>query len=130
MSLLRGLHAHLHEQSRISRRFFRDIIRDAGGVRLLDESVAAVHRWHEQHQTGEPEAFDRMQRIRSREFAHAEAAKMRGLLAAARVLAAESQSTDSRPARFHALQERWPCAARPVLVSTFAASLSRLWQNP
>jgi tetratricopeptide (TPR) repeat protein len=85
VSLRRGLHAYLDRQSRISRRFLRDVIRDARVMRLLDESAAVVHRWHEQHRTGQREAFDRMQRMRSREFAEAEAGKLRDLRGAPRV---------------------------------------------
>lgn len=85
VSLLRGLYAYLHGQSRVSRRFFRDVIRDARVVWLLDESVAVVRRWHEQHRTGEREAFDRTRVMRSPEFAKAEAGKLRDLLAAPRV---------------------------------------------
>ncbi len=80
--LLRGLHAYLRDQSRASRRFFRDVVHDARVMRLLDESAAVVGRWHEQHRTGEREAFDRMQRMRSLEFAQTEAAKLRDLLPA------------------------------------------------
>jgi tetratricopeptide (TPR) repeat protein len=82
VSLLRGLHAYLRDQSRASRRFFRDVVHDARVMRLLDESAAVVGRWHEQHRTGEREAFDRMQRMRSLEFAQTEAAKLRDLLPA------------------------------------------------
>ena len=85
VSLLRALHAYLHGQSRVSRRFFRDVIRAARVVWLLDETVAVVRRWHEQHRTGEREAFDRMRVMRSPEFAKAEAGKLRDLLAAPRV---------------------------------------------
>lgn len=85
VSLLRGLHAYLRGQSRVARRFFRDVVRDARVVRLLDESAAVVRRWHEQHRTGEREAFDRMQRMHSREFAEAEAGKLRDLRGAPRV---------------------------------------------
>ena len=85
VSLLRGLHAYLHGQSRVSRRFFRDVVDDARVMRLLDESAAVVRRWHEQHRTGEREAFDRMRVIRSPEFANAEAGQLRDLLAAPRV---------------------------------------------
>lgn len=85
VSLLRGLHEYLRGQSRGSRRFFRDVMRDARVVRLLDESVAVVRLWRDQHRTGEREAFHRMQRIRSREFAEAEIAKLRDLLATSRV---------------------------------------------
>lgn len=85
VSLLRGLHAYLRGQSRASRRFFRDVGHDARVMRLLDESAAVARRWHEQHRTGEREAFDRMQRVRSLEFAKAEAGKLRDLLAPPRV---------------------------------------------
>src|SRR6266516_273146 len=84
VSLLRALHAFLRRQSRASRRFFRDLVRDARVARLLDESVAVVRRWHEQHPTGEREAFDRMQRMRSRHFATLEAVTLRDLLWATR----------------------------------------------
>jgi hypothetical protein len=82
VSLLRGLHAYLRDQSRASRRFFRDVVHDARVMRLLDESAAVVGRWYEQHRTGEREAFDRMQRMRSLEFAQIDAAKLRDLLPA------------------------------------------------
>jgi hypothetical protein len=82
VSLFRSLHAYLRGQSPVARRFFRDVMRDARVVRLLDESVAVVRRWHAQHPTGECEAFDRMRVMRSPEFAQAEAWKMRDLFAA------------------------------------------------
>lgn len=80
VSLARALHAFLARQSRPSRRFFRAIVRDARVAKLLDESVAVVRRWHAQHPTGEREAFDRMQRLRSRQFAQIEAGRLRDLL--------------------------------------------------
>jgi hypothetical protein len=84
VSLLCALHAFLRRQSRGSRRFFRDLVRDARVARLLDDSVAAVRRWHEQHPTGGREAFDQMQRMRSRQFATLEAGTLRDLLWATR----------------------------------------------
>ena len=81
VSLVRGLHAYLRSQSQTSRRFFREIIRDARVAGLLDESAEVVSRWHEQHRTGEREAFDRMQLMRSPEFARAETGKLRDLVA-------------------------------------------------
>jgi hypothetical protein len=50
-------------------------------MRLLDESATVVRRWHEQHPTGEREAFDRMQLMQSPGFAEGEAWKLRDLLA-------------------------------------------------
>jgi tetratricopeptide (TPR) repeat protein len=82
VSLLRSLHAYLRGQSPVARRFFRDVMRDARVVRLLDESVAVVRRWHAQHPTGEREAFDCMRVMRSPEFAQAEAWKLSDLLVA------------------------------------------------
>jgi tetratricopeptide (TPR) repeat protein len=84
VSLLRALHAFLRRQPRASRRFFRDLVRDGRVTQLLDESVAVVRRWHEQHPTGEREAFDQMQRMRSRQFAKVEAGTLRDLLWATR----------------------------------------------
>ena len=84
VSLTRAPHAFLGGQSRASRRFFRDIVRDARVAKLLDQSAAVVRRWHEQHPTGEREAFDQMQRMRSRQFAKVEAGTLRDLLWATR----------------------------------------------
>ena len=85
VSLLRSLQAFLRGQPRASRRFFRDVVRDARVMRLLDESATVVRRRHEQHPIREREAFDRMQLMRSLEFAKAEAWKLRDLLPAPRV---------------------------------------------
>ena len=82
VSLLRSLHAYLRGQSQASRRFFQDIMADARVAQLLDEIVAVVSRWREQHRTGDREAFDRMQLMRSPEFARAEAGKLRDLIVA------------------------------------------------
>jgi tetratricopeptide (TPR) repeat protein len=79
VSLLRSLHAYLNDQSRASKRFFRRLIQDPRVAELLDESIAVVRRWEKQHHTGEREAFDRMHRMQSREFALAEARKLRDL---------------------------------------------------
>lgn len=84
VSLTRALHAFLRGQSRASKRFFRDIVRDARVAKLLDESIAVVRRWHAQHSTGERDAFDRMHRMRSRQFAQVEAGILRDLLWAIR----------------------------------------------
>jgi tetratricopeptide (TPR) repeat protein len=84
VSLLRALHAFFRGQSRASRRFFRDLVRDARVARLLDESVGVARRWHEQHPIGEREAFDQMQRMRSRQFATVEAGRLRDLVWAPR----------------------------------------------
>lgn len=42
--------------------------------------MAVVARWHEQHPTGEREAFDRMQLMRTRELANAEARNLLDLV--------------------------------------------------
>ena len=73
--------AYFRRQSQASRRFFRDIMGDARVERLLDEIATVVSRWYEQHRTGDREAFDRMQLMRSSEFARAEAGKLRDLVA-------------------------------------------------
>lgn len=80
VSLLRSLHAYLKEQPRASRRFFRGLVRDRRVARLLDEGIAIVRRWQEEHHTGEREAFDRMRLMHSGAFANAEARKLRDLI--------------------------------------------------
>ena len=80
VSLLRGLHAYLKSQSAASKRFFREVVNDARAARLLEESADVVRRWQEEHRTGKREAFDRMQLMRSRPFAEAEAGKLRDLV--------------------------------------------------
>ena len=77
VSLRRELHAYLGTQSRASKRFFRALIRDPRVVALLDEIVAVVQRRSLQHPTGKREAFERMALMHSREFAEAEAQKLR-----------------------------------------------------
>lgn len=76
VSLQRSLHAYLADQPRTAKRFFRSLVRGPRVAKLLDESVAVVARWHEQHATSDREAFDRMQLMHSREFANAEARKL------------------------------------------------------
>jgi hypothetical protein len=83
VSILRSLHAYLNMQSRSSRKFFSSVIRDPRVSQLLDESIAAVRRWHEDR-SGDRAAFDRMKLIQSREFARSEANKLRDLVVLAR----------------------------------------------
>jgi len=71
---------YLKGQSRTSKRFFGALVRDPRMSKLLDEIVAVVARRNEQHPTGEREAFDRMMLMHSREFANAEARKLRDLV--------------------------------------------------
>ena len=80
-SLLRSLHTYLKNQSRAAKRFFRAVVRDPRVVLLLDESIEIVRRWKQEHSTGERAAFDRMQLLRSRQFANAEARKLHDLIA-------------------------------------------------
>ncbi len=82
VSMRRALHAYLRGQSRASKRFFRDLVRDPRVAGLLDEIVAVVQRRTKQHPTGEREAFERMTLMHSREFANAEARKLRDLVLA------------------------------------------------
>lgn len=80
-SLHRALHAYLRDQSPAARRFFGALVRDPRVAKLLDESIAVVRRWHEEHRAGDRSAFDRMTLMRSREFANAEGRRLRDLVA-------------------------------------------------
>lgn len=77
VSLLRCFRAYLKGQSQTAHRFFRGVVSDERVIELLDEIVTVVRRRHDQHPKGEREAFDRMQLMHSREFANAEARKLR-----------------------------------------------------
>jgi hypothetical protein len=79
VSILRSVHTYLKSQSRSSRTFFSGVVRNPRVSRLLDESIAAVRRWHEDR-SGDRAAFDRMKLIRSREFARSEASKLHDLV--------------------------------------------------
>jgi tetratricopeptide (TPR) repeat protein len=80
VSELRWLHAYLKDQPRAARKFFRGLVRDRRVARLLDESIAVVRRWGEEHHKGDRSAYDRMNLMQSRPFAAAEARKLRDLL--------------------------------------------------
>lgn len=80
VDMLRSLHAYLKTQSRRSRKFFNSVVHDARVVRLLDESISTVRRWHEDR-SSDRTAFDRMKLIHSREFALSESNKLRDLVA-------------------------------------------------
>lgn len=81
VSLRRSLHAYLKGQSAASKRFFREVMNDARVARLLKQSADLAQRWHAERQTAEREVFDRMNLMRSRPFAEAEAGKLRDLVA-------------------------------------------------
>jgi hypothetical protein len=73
VSLWQALHAFLADQSRSSRRFFREMLTAPAIDKLLQEKEEVVRRWHEQHSTGERGAFDRMYVMNSWDFAQEQA---------------------------------------------------------
>jgi len=52
----------------------------AGAKALLTEADEVVQRWHEQHRTGDREAFDRMNTMHTIEFAQQTAWQVRAEL--------------------------------------------------
>jgi hypothetical protein len=78
VALCRGLHTYLARQSRSAKRWFRALAEDPHLVKLCAEMDEAVRGWEKQHLTGRREPFDRMTLMRSRDFAKAEARKLRG----------------------------------------------------
>jgi tetratricopeptide (TPR) repeat protein len=76
----RSLHAYLAHQPPAARKFFRALVRDPRVAKLIDESIAVVRRWQEEHHQGDRSAFDRMTLMRSRPFALGEARKLYALL--------------------------------------------------
>jgi tetratricopeptide (TPR) repeat protein len=80
LTLQWNLHAYLKNQPRAAKTFFQGLVIDPRVAELLDESIAVVRRRQDEHRTGVRSAFDRMQLMRSRPFAVAEASKLRDLL--------------------------------------------------
>ena len=80
VSLRRSLRGYLEKQPLPAKRFFRSLMRDPRVMKLLDEAIAVVRRWREEHHKGDRSAFDRMTRMHSRSFAEGEARKLHDLL--------------------------------------------------
>ena len=76
LTLQWNLHAYLKNQPRAAKTFFQGLVLDPRVAELLDESIAVVRRRQDEHRTGVRSAFDRMQLMRSRPFAVAEASKL------------------------------------------------------
>jgi hypothetical protein len=74
------LRGFLTGQSRSSRRFFERLVRDPGVAALLSEIEAAVERRQKQQPTGEREAVDRINRMRTAEFAREKAGEFADLI--------------------------------------------------
>jgi hypothetical protein len=69
VTLCQELHAYLRDRRRASLRFFKDIASRPGVAALLQEAETVVQRWHKQNRSGERETFDRMNQMRSIDFA-------------------------------------------------------------
>ena len=74
------LRGFLTGQSRSSRRFIERLVRDPGVAALLSEIEAAVERRQKQQPTGEREAVDRINRMRTAEFAREKAGEFADLI--------------------------------------------------
>lgn len=82
LTLQWNLHAYLKNQRRAAKAFFQRLVLDHRVAELLDEITAVVRRRRDEHRTGVRSAFDRMQLMRSRPSAVAEAGRLTDLLAA------------------------------------------------
>jgi tetratricopeptide (TPR) repeat protein len=74
---LENLESYLARQPRSSRAFFKAILKAPTTREILSEAEEVVQRRGEQHPTGERDAFDRMMHMRSIEFAHEGAERVR-----------------------------------------------------
>jgi hypothetical protein len=78
--LCRDLREYLYGKRRKSRTFFKRLLKEPRAAELLDEIGTVIRRWREQHRTGEREAFDRMNFMKTPEFARQEAEKLAGVV--------------------------------------------------
>lgn len=76
VDLRQDLHRFLRDGRRASLRFFGRVVTRREVAGLLEEVEAVVERWHEQHRTGEREAFERMNLLRSEAFAQERAGEI------------------------------------------------------
>jgi tetratricopeptide (TPR) repeat protein len=81
VELRRDLHAFLRDGRRASLRFFGKVVRRSNVASLLEEIEAVVERWHEQHRTGQREAFERMNLMHTEAFAEERAREIADSLA-------------------------------------------------
>ena len=71
--LWQNLHGYLAKHRSTAKRFLRQFVEHPAVISLLNEMDALVGRWHEQHQGGGREDFDRLNEMRSTDFVEAQA---------------------------------------------------------
>ena len=76
VALCRALHNYKMNQSRKSKQFFQALLKQPRIAALTRETGDLVNKWHTKHPAPERAVFDRMQHIRSFEFAQQEAGKL------------------------------------------------------
>ena len=76
IDMYRDLNDYLRKEGRRTRRFFKGVVKNGRVGALLNEMDLVIRRRHEQHPTGEREAFDRMTRMQEQEFARQEAQEL------------------------------------------------------
>jgi tetratricopeptide (TPR) repeat protein len=76
VNLSRTLHDFKSKQSRKSKKFFQTLLEQPRIISLIQESEDLADKWQTQNPTPKRNVFDRMQRIRSFEFAQGEAGKL------------------------------------------------------
>ena len=80
VDIRRNLESYMLGRGRRSNRFFKRFLEQPRVSELLAEIEEVRKRWHDQHRTGEREAFDRMHQMQTPEFARRETEKLAGSL--------------------------------------------------
>jgi hypothetical protein len=76
VNLSRNLHEYLYGSRRRSRTFLKRVLKETCAAELLDEIQDVTKSWHEQRSTHDREAFERMNLMKSPEFARKESEKL------------------------------------------------------
>ncbi|EFK08112.1 conserved hypothetical protein [delta proteobacterium NaphS2] len=76
IDMYRDLNDYLRKEGRRACRFFKGVVKNGRVGALLNEMDLVIRRRHEQHPTGEREAFDRMTQMQEQEFARQEAQEL------------------------------------------------------
>jgi hypothetical protein len=76
VDMCRDLEGYFRRRGRRAKRFFKDLINNPHVNALLDEIEEVTKRCHNQHRTGDKDAFHRMTQMKKPQFARCELDKM------------------------------------------------------
>ena len=80
IDLYRDLSGYRRKFGRRARRFFKGVLKNPQVMKLIEELGDVTRRWRTQRSAGERKAFDRMNEMKTPQFASRESVKLTGIL--------------------------------------------------